>query len=407
MIQDYFKLAIKNLFHRRLRSWLTMLGIFIGIAAVVALISLGQGLQTAINEQFQVLGSDRLLIYPAGMAGPPGSDTSSARLYQDDVDVVKKSKGVKVAAGVLVQTLKVSKDKDFIYAMVFGIPTDKEGKEVFDITGRFDVQEGRKIKEGDRFNAVVGAEYVKENGPFGKPLEVGKIISLGGYDFKIVGIREALGAASYDTQIIITDEAIRDITGKKEEVSAIHAIVNEGEDPVEVAENIKKDLRKSRDVEKGKEDFEVQTAQQLITTVNTVLLIVQGIVIGIAAISLLVGAIGIMNTMYTAVLERTREIGVMKAVGAKNSGIFTLFFIEAGLLGSVGGIIGVLIGAGISKSVEFIGMAVWGTALIKATLPAWLIAGAIIFAFIIGAASGTFPAVQASKLQPVESLRYE
>jgi len=406
MIKDYFKFAVGSLFHRKLRSWLTLLGIFIGIAAVVALISLGQGMQHSITDQFKTLGADRVIVYPGGMAGPPGSETSLAKLTKDDVDVVKKSKGVKKAAGLFTQTLKVEKDRDFLYSMVFGIPTGKEG-ELFMMTGRYDAEKGRTIKEGDKFKAVVGPQLTKENGPFKKPLALGGIIKINGYDFTVIGIGKSLGNSISDSQIITTEEALREITSNPNEVSMIHAIASDGFKPDAVAENIKKDLRKSRNLEKGKEDFEVTTAQQLINTVNSILIIVQGIIIGIAAISLLVGGIGIMNTMYTSVLERTREIGVMKAIGAKNSSILLIFLIEAGLLGAVGGVIGAVFGMGLAKMVEIIGTYIWGTALLKANFSFWLIGGAILFAFIIGSVSGTLPAIQASKLKPVDALRYE
>ena len=129
--------------------------------------------------------------------------------------------------------------------------------------------------------------------------------------------------------------------------------------------------------------------------------------VGIAAISLLVGGIGIMNTMYTSVLERTREIGTMKAVGAKNSDILFLFLFESGLLGLVGGAIGVGIGLGLGKTAEYIATVQLGTNLLQASTDSWLIFGALLFSFIIGALSGVLPAMQASKLKPVDALRYE
>ena len=149
----------------------------------------------------------------------------------------------------------------------------------------------------------------------------------------------------------------------------------------------------------------MQTAAELIKSFKTILDIVQGILIAIAAISLMVGGVGIMNTMYTSVLERTREIGIMKAIGAKNSQILTLFLIEAGLIGIVGGIIGIILGVGLSKiAVIIIGQAL-KTDLIQASFPLVLIVGSLLFSFLVGAASGILPAIQASKLKPVDALR--
>jgi len=138
-----------------------------------------------------------------------------------------------------------------------------------------------------------------------------------------------------------------------------------------------------------------------------VLDIVQAVLVGIAAISLLVGGIGIMNTMYTSVVERTKEIGIMKAIGARNEDILYIFLFEAGLLGLVGGLIGVIIGFGLSKGAEYIATISLGTNLLQASVDIWLVLGALLFSFVVGIASGVLPAYQASKLKPVDALRYE
>ena len=149
----------------------------------------------------------------------------------------------------------------------------------------------------------------------------------------------------------------------------------------------------------------MQTPLQAIGTVNTILNIINLIVVGIAVISLLVGGIGIANTMYTSVLERTREIGTMKAVGAKNKDILLIFLIESGLLGLVGGIVGALIGLGLGFIVSGAANSYFGEEIIRVNLSLPLIFGAIIFSFLMGIFAGVVPALQASKLKPVEALR--
>jgi putative ABC transport system permease protein len=166
-------------------------------------------------------------------------------------------------------------------------------------------------------------------------------------------------------------------------------------------------LRRHRDLEEGKEDFVVQTPEQLIEGLNSVLNIVNAIVIGIAAISLIVGGIGITNTMYTAVLERTKEIGIMKSIGAKNGNILAIFLVESGLLGLAGGAIGVALGYAFSKLVEVAAAQFWASDILRANFPLWLLLGALAFSFLIGMIAGTTPAIQASKQKPVDSLRYE
>ena len=156
----------------------------------------------------------------------------------------------------------------------------------------------------------------------------------------------------------------------------------------------------------GKEDLEIKTPQQLASSFTTILDIVNIVLIGIAGISLLVGGIGIMNTMYTAVLQRTKEIGVMKALGARNKHILLLFLIESGLYGLGGGIIGALLGIGFAKVVEALFVQFIGPLLVV-EINYGLVSGVLLFSFIIGCLSGIAPAWRASKLNPVESLRYE
>jgi putative ABC transport system permease protein len=170
-------------------------------------------------------------------------------------------------------------------------------------------------------------------------------------------------------------------------------------------EDISKLLRKERNVKVGEEDFTVQTPQKTLETLKSTLFAIQLFVIIIAMISLLVGGIGIMNTMYTAVLERSKEIGIMKSIGARNSTIFVIFFIESGLLGMVGGIIGILLGLAFAYGLAFIGRVALGSELIQATISVWLLVGALAFSFILGTFFGVLPAYNASRLNPVDSLR--
>jgi putative ABC transport system permease protein len=221
-----------------------------------------------------------------------------------------------------------------------------------------------------------------------------------------------MGDPGIDGAIVIPKETAQELFNATDsqgfgEESQIIVRTEAGEDPVIVAEAIKKELRRYRDVKEGEEDFTVQTAQQLLDSFGVVLDALTAIVIGIAAISLFVGGVGIMNTMYTAVLQRTNEIGVMKAIGAKNSDILTIFVIESGMLGLMGGIIGLFIGMGLSSLIAFIGRNFLNTQLLYAYFPWYLLVGALSFAFVVGALSGILPAIQASKQNPVEALRYE
>ena len=400
-IFDYFKLAFKNLRTRKKRTWLTMLGIFIGIAAVVSLISLGQGLQTTINEQFEMMGTDKIIVVPGGGFFGLGA---GAELTKDDMEVVKDVRDVEAVTEMLYKIAKVEFKDEVKYTIVSGIPLDENRKIIEDMQG-FGVEVGRDLKEGEKYKALIS--YLINRGEFFEEAVTTKDkILIEDKEFRVVGSIQRIGNPQDDSQLLIPLETARELFDEPDKVDMILVQVQKGTDPDEVAEDIKKELRKFREVEEGEEDFSVQTYQDIIDTFNNILNIVQIVVIGIAAISLLVGGIGIMNTMYTAVLERTNEIGIMKAVGGKNSDVLLIFLLESGTLGLAGGVIGIGLGIGFSKLVEFIAVQS-GTTLLKAYFPWYLIVGALAFSFIVGTISGILPARRAAKLKPVDALRYE
>jgi len=411
MFTDYFKLAWENIIHRRLRSLLTIIGIVIGIAAVVALISLGQGVKQVITSEFTKIGTDKIFVFPAGgfSSGPPGSNVGINPLTEHDIQVIKRSKGVNQASGLLLKPAKIIYDKNVYFSEVIGIPLDDSNK-LLSEAWNFKYAKGRPLKSGDKYKIVIGHDVANDK-TFGKNVNVGDRINIDGQEFEVVGETEAIGDPGVDGGIMMPQDTATILfnanhpLGKEE--SEIIVRVNQGADPAVVAENIKKDLRRSRNVKEGEEDFSVQTTAQLISSFNVILNALLAIVIGIAAISLFVGGVGIMNTMYTAVLQRTNEIGVMKAIGAKNSDILQIFLIESGMLGLIGGTIGILIGMGLSSLVAFIGRTALNTILLYAYFPWYLIVGALLFAFVVGALSGILPAIQASKQNPVDALRYE
>jgi len=268
------------------------------------------------------------------------------------------------------------------------------------------VLDGRGIKEGDKFKVVVGYNHIYKN-TWERPLKIGSTIQMEGYDFKVVGVLEKIGNPIDDNIIYLPKETLKEILNIEDEESQIVVNVYQEFNPIDVAKDIERKLRKSRGEKEGQETFDVQTSEQMLESFNSIFGIVQAVLVGIAAISLLVGGIGIMNTMYTAVIERTREIGVMKAIGARNLDILFIFLFEAGLLGLVGGTIGIGIGIGLGKGVEYIASTMLDTDLLQAIFPLYLIIGALFFSFLIGTLSGILPAMQATKLRPADALRYE
>ena len=402
MISDYFRLALKNLSKKRLRSFLTLVGILISIATIFVLISLSLGLSAAIEEQFQELGSDKFFIQPRGQFGPPGSSAIGSELTKEDLKIVKEVSGVAEASFFVFGNSKVQFRDTTKFVMSIGI--DAEQTELAFST--VDLVEGRLLEENDRRKVVIGSQY-KENNYLGTEVSLRDTLQINDKEFKVVGILESTGSPPDDRQIYMTENDFRELFVIPERIDFIIIQVDEGSDINEVAENVKRKLMKSRDVDEKTIDFTILTPEEIVATFSTILNIVTAFLFGIAAISLLVGGINIANTMFTSVLERTREIGVMKAIGAKNSDILFIFMIEAGLLGLVGGIVGVLAGFAFAKTIEYIALTQLATTLLKTSTPFYLFAGCLAFAFIAGVASGFWPSWRATKIKPVDALRYE
>jgi len=404
-MKDHFLLAFSNLKRRGLRSWLTMIGIFIGIASVVGLISLGQGLQAAINEQFEQLGKDKIIIQSKTI-GPPGSATSEKLiLTTKDLETIRNVRGVKDVIGILMKTSILTFKDESNIAIAIGI--DPEDISIFSEMQGFKVVEGRDLKKGDGLKAIVGYNNIVDGKIWKRGVEIGSTITIENSEFKVVGVLGKTGDPYNDAAIYVPKDTLKQVLNVKDEESEIIAQTQEGFNPSDVADAITRKLRQERGEKEDQETFIVQTSEQLLSTFTNIFGIVQAVLVGIAAISLVVGGIGIMNTMYTSVLERTKEIGTMKAVGAKNSDILYIFLFESGLLGLVGGAIGVGLGVALGKSVQYIATTALGTNLLQASISFSLIAGALTFSFVIGTLSGILPAMQAARLKPADALRYE
>lgn len=403
---EYLKIAAGGMKHRRLRSWLTMLGIFIGVAGVVSLVALGNGLQDAVEKEAEKLGFNRIMVQPAGAAfGPLSGGISNVKLTASDIKAVRKAAGAQYVGGLIARNANVRYKEETKSVNVFFHETDRETLDAIDGANLFDVDGGRNFRHGDVQKVILGWSVANEL--FDRAVETGSTIEIFGEPFEVIGIQKKTGAHPYDggaRMVLDGAEAFIDFSG---EYTLIIAIAHPQTDVEEVAGNIKKRLRKSRDVDEGEEDFSVQTSKQLLDTVFAVFAIIQAVVVGIAAISLLVGAIGITNTMYTAVLERTKEIGVMKAIGAKNADIAMIFLFESGMLGLAGGIIGVLLGMGVAQLIAMGARMVLGSDLFQTGVSPEFLIGMLAFTFVLGSISGTLPAIQASRLAPVDALRHE
>ncbi len=406
MIIDNLKMALSNLLHRRLRSWLTLIGIFIGITAVVALVSLGQGLQYALTAEFLELGADKIFISAQSPVGNSAGQDTQNQLGTRDFAAVERTQGVLRVVPYWQRSARIAWGDSVGYYPVIGGPDNPLDRKVLEDSFTLHLDQGRGMESGDSSKALIGAKLA-DPATLETPMKIGDKILVADKRFEIIGIYEAMGDPVADQSIYISDDAARDVFGIDDEYDMLLVQIQPNADPEIVGEELRRSLVSARGLNDGDEDFDIQTPKDLVDSFLAVFSIVNAVIIGIALISLVVGAVGIMNTMYTAVLERTKEIGIMKAIGATNSAILTIFLVESGLLGLLGGLIGLLSGMALAKSVEIIGKAVLNTTLLKAIFPWWLVVGSLAFAFILGVLSGILPARQASKQPAVDSLRYD
>ena len=403
-LKDYFSFAFNNLTHRKVRSWLTLLGIFMGVMSVVALIGLGDGLKNAVSAQFGISSTEIISVQAGGIsaAGPPGSNVVNP-LTQKDVDDIEKLSTVKNAIPRIIEQGKLEFNDIVGFGMAMNVPDGEDRKMVYD-TLEVEAESGRLLKDGDNKQVLLGYNFGQADSGFEKAIKVGDSVLVKDVKFEVVGISKKKGSFIFDNIVILNDKPLKELMDNPDRVDVIAVRIKDKNLMQKAKGDIEEVLRKNRNVDVGEEDFSVETPEAALSTVNDILTGIQIFIVMIAAISILVGSIGIINTMTTSVMERKKQIGIMKSIGAKNSDVFFQFFFESGLMGLIGGGVGVIIGeliafAGIIGINNFIG------AETPFQINYILIFGALFGSFLIGAISGIIPAMIASRENPVDALR--
>ncbi|HLC50380.1 MAG TPA: ABC transporter permease [Candidatus Nanoarchaeia archaeon] len=397
------KYSLQNLRKRKLRSFLTILSILIGITAIFALLSFGIGIQRYVDAVADQSGRNKLFIQAKGV-GAPGTDENFF-LSKEDVDFIRKIKGVDRITGMYMRAGEVMFKDQKKYPFLMGLDTTE--MDFIEETFATEAIKGRSLKKGDDDKVVLGYNYQFEDKIYRNVVRLGDKISIDSKTFEVIGFYKEVGNPQDDTNVYITKEGFEGLhPASKDRFGFIIASSQKDTTPSEVALDIREKLRKFKDQEKGKEDFFVQTFEDALATFTTVINVINGMLILIALISMVVAFVNIMNTMYTSIIERTKEIGVMKAIGARNNDILMIFVVESALIGLIGGALGVFLGFLISSAGGSIAAAN-GFALLKPAFPLSLIIGCLLFSLFVGAAAGYLPARRASKLRPVDALRYE
>lgn len=402
---ENIKYSLKNLSKRKSRSFLTILSIFIGITTIFIFVSFGLGLYNYVNTIATETGVDKLIIQPRS-GGAPGIDTAF-KLLDKDLNAIEKTKGVVSATGVYLKAVQPEQKgtKKYVFGMAIDLTQDniRMLKELMLV----DIEKGREFKRGDKGKVILGYNYMLDNKIFERGINLGDKITINGIKFDVIGFWEPIGNPGDDSNIYFSIDDFKKLFPDEElSYGMIIARVDDFTQINTIADRVERNLRKSRGQEEGKEDFFVQTYEELIAQFGMILNIIIGFIIMIAFISVIVSAINTANTMITSVLERIKEIGVMKAIGAKRSTIRNIFLFESSFLGFIAGIIGVFFGWILSSiAANILDTLGWGF-LTPLYTPALFIA-LILFATLVGTLSGVVVAIQAAKQNAVDALRYE
>jgi len=403
MIKEYFKIAIKNLRTRQLRSWLTILGIVIGVFLIMSLLSLSQGLKETVLKQLKAVGTDVVMIMPGSVNDLITTMMGSVKLTEEDLNIIKKTEGVELVIPNVYKGQLVKYEGSSKLVILFGI--DLKNSQFYQDNMGMKIAEGRWPVPGKR-EILAGSMVPIDIFP---NLKVGKKATIKGTQFEIVGILKSMGSKQDDSMVGIDLDIFRDITGERKGAPQAVAKVEPGFTAEAVAKNIRTNLEENAKKKRGQEEissYSVLTSEALSGMVGSIMGIIQAVVFVFGGIAVLVGGIGIMNTMYTSVRERTKEIGILKAVGAKNQTIVLIFLMESGIIGLIGGLGGMIPGLGLAKLIQLVGQ-VHPVFYIEASITPGIILFGLLFSFGVGCLSGFFPARSAAKLKPVDALRYE
>ncbi len=396
---ESFRIALRALNANKVRSALTMLGVIIGVAAVILLVSIGTGVQDQVTGSIEGLGSNLLFVFPYNMeaaqeggGGGPGGMSSTKQFTNADADLLSRRLGSAAIVVPVVQApgqLRVG-NRTMRTTIAAGTA---EGDEVF--TAELDA--GRHYTRSEWASAarVVAIGSSVRNKLFPSENPIGKQLNINGQRFAVIGHYKAQGGGfggDQDNQIYMPNTTAQRLIGV-DDLSQITIKANDPEDVDLIKAQVERVLRP-----RFGEDFTVFTQEQTLGILSQLLGTLTAMLAGLASISLLVGGIGIMNIMLVSVSERTREIGIRKAVGARTYDILSQFVIEAVVLSVVGGALGILMGSGGAFALQ-----TW----IPAVVTPWAVVLAFFFSAAVGVFFGVYPAYRASRLDPIEALRYE
>ncbi|WMW21403.1 ABC transporter permease [Methanolobus mangrovi] len=409
----YLKLATNILIHSKIRSWLTIIGIVIGVGSVVTIMALSDSMSADMEERFADMDLTLVQVSPGytkamsgfGGGGPPGMGGSS--YSSDDAELTDKD----------IMAIKLVENIDYIYGQISG--SDLEvyfmGKtadlsvtgvdpQVWQYTVTYELESGRLLEATDNNVVVIG--YGIAHDMYDQEVGLNRVLAIEGKSYRVVGI---LADGESDNAIIMPiDSAVDIIDDAEQDVYDKIVVKVDGVDNVEtVVDEIEEKLLISRHIANDDDrDFSVSDSLSQAESASEMMESMTIFLGAIAGVSLVVGSVGIANTMFTSVMEKTKEIGTMKAIGAKNKDILMIFLFNSALVGFVGGVLGIVLSLVLTSLLPYLGISMMRSSMGSTIAPDLMLMG-ISIAVVIGVLSGIVPAYNASKMRPVDALRYE
>lgn len=401
MLSDHMKLAVKNLQHRLSRSILTLLGIAIGIMAIISLMALGEGMQQAVTGELSEL-SDVIVVTAGGdFYSTFGSGTPGMSFTDRDIAVIERTAGVRDVSTRLSAYANAEYNRKSTVISLTGMDPLVMNLQY---SGQ-GLEAGGFLLDGEQNKVMIG--YAIAHQVFDADVPVGGRLLINGKKFFVSGIftRQGMGGMSSDNLVLMSTRDFQKLTGQSD-ISTIYLRVYDVNDAESIAASIEAAINENH----GRKDFATATTMtSILQTVQSIIGILQMVLVAIASIALVVASIGIMNTMLTSVMERTREIGIMKAIGATNRDVMNIFIIEGMLVSSIGGVVGIILGVFGSYGLTMIlsGFMQMGGSQLSPVITVMSVLLAVSVSLLVGILSSLYPAWRAARMSPIEAVRYE
>lgn len=409
----YLKLATNILVHSKIRSWLTIIGIVIGVGSVVTIMALSDSMEADMESRFADMDLTSITVTPgytkaqSGFGPGPGSGGGDSSTSSSDEELTDKDiMAIKLVENIDYIYGKISDSGMEVYFMGETADLSVQGvdPQIWQYTVTYDLESGRLLEATDNNAVVIG--YKIANEMFDDEVGINRVLTIEGKSFRVVGVLE--DGESDNSIIMPIDAAVNIIDDAEDDVYDSIVVLADDSDNVEtVVEAIEEKLMISRHIINDDDrDFTVSDSLSMAESASEMMSSMTLFLGAIAGVSLVVGSVGIANTMFTSVMEKTKEIGTMKAIGAKNIDILMIFLVNSALVGFVGGVLGIVLSLGLTSMLPYLGISIMRSSMGSTIAPNLMLMG-ILLAVGIGVLSGVIPAYNASKMKPVDALRYE